>query len=278
MGEEYLTATEAWLSMTRELLERGQKSSPRGMDTVELLGYQSVIDMRRPVVEFPERKLGKSFLPGEAWWILTGRNDVASIRKYTKAIEQFSDNGIDFFGAYGPKIYDQLGYIIRTLESDPQSRQAVIDIWRPNPPRTKDVPCTLSAQFLIRNKQIHCNMTMRSSDAWLGWPYDVFNFSMLSLYIALMLNAKGIYQANNYRAYDIMSLGQLRLTAGSQHFYLRNLSPEVEQMLHGFPNPPRIHVDLPDYKCVNHQSLILDLKSHADRHGDHKSWLSPYYE
>lgn len=271
------SATNQWMRMVNKLLSYGAKASPRGFDTVELLGYQSVVDMNSPVVEFKERNLGKSFLPGEAWWILSGKSDVKSIAQYTKAIAKFSDNGVSFFGAYGPKIMEQLDYIVETLERDSESRQAVINIWRECPPKTKDVPCTLSAQFIIRDRKIHCNLTMRSSDAWLGWPYDVFNFSMLSMYVAMKINARAVFQGTNYRAYGVNALGNLTLTAGSQHFYLKDLTSELVEVLKEAPPYPQVQASLEYYGCINHKQLLIDLKDHADNHDKPKTWLSPYY-
>jgi hypothetical protein len=169
--------------------------------------------MTRPVVDVLVRKLGYRFMAAEAWWILSGRNDVESIRKYSPHIASFSDDGKFFHGAYGPKILDQLTYVIDSLQKDADTRQAVLSIWRENPRVSRDVPCTISAQWLIRDGKLHCIDTMRSSDAWLGWPYDVFNFSCLSAYILLMLRERASF-------FNSVRLGCLSLVAGSSHLYL----------------------------------------------------------
>jgi hypothetical protein len=54
---------------------------------------------------------------GEAAWMLRGKNDVATVSKYAGAITRFSDNGITFFGAYGPKIIDQLPYVKLNIQA-----------------------------------------------------------------------------------------------------------------------------------------------------------------
>lgn len=164
------------------------------------------------MMQIPERKLGYRFMLAEAWWILTGQNKLTSIDKYSKHIKEFSDDGTFFMGAYGPKVVDQLPYVLDCLVSDPSTRQAVISIWRERPRPSKDIPCTLSLQFLIRDSRLNCIATMRSSDIWLGWPYDVFNFSMISKYICELLHQKG------FPVY----LGDLYFTAGSQHLYEQN--------------------------------------------------------
>ena len=115
--------------------------------------------------------------------------------------------------------------VVDALSRDPDSRQAVIEIWRPNPRDSRDVPCTLTVQWMIRDGKLHCLDSMRSSDAWLGWPYDVFNFSMLSLYILLMLKERSAITLQHIDLMARLQLGDLHLTAGSSHLYV---DPKVD--------------------------------------------------
>jgi len=200
----------AWISTLRRVYAHGTERSPRGQVTRELLADLIVVDMTRPVLTVVERKLGYRFLAAEAAWILSGDDRVETIAPYSKMIHQFSDDGIAFFGAYGTKILPQLPYVVETLQRDPQSRQAVINIWRESPPQSRDIPCTLSCQFLIRDDQLHAVVAMRSSDVWLGVPYDVFNFSMLAGYVLCELGSADL------------TLGNLYHFAGSRHLYERN--------------------------------------------------------
>lgn len=190
------------------IMQNGLPVSPRKIDCHEILGHQTTIDMERPFVTIPARKIGNKFRFAEAAWILSGDNRVSTISPYSKKIGDYSDDGTYFTGAYGPPIRDQLPYVLHCLRSDNESRQAVITIWRQRPMVSKDIPCTVSLQFCIRFGRLHCIATMRSSDAWLGWVYDVFNFSCISAFIALHLHTK---------------LGYLYLTAGSQHLYDHNM-------------------------------------------------------
>lgn len=207
------TATEAWLSLISDVSLNGRSYSPRGLPVREILNNTVMVDMCHPVVLTKKRKLSYRFMAAEAWWILAGRQDVESIGKHCKAIKNFSDDGETFFGAYGPKIAKQIDYVVETLKRDRDTRQAVLTIWRENPPITKDVPCTVAVQWLIRDGLLHCIDTMRSSDVWLGFPYDVFNFSMLSWQILEELRDSGLD----------LQLGTLYLNAGSHHIYEKDL-------------------------------------------------------
>jgi hypothetical protein len=81
-------------------------------------------------------------------------------------------------------------------------------IWERNPAPSKDIPCTTSAQFIIRNEQLHGIFTMRSSDAWLGIPYDCFTFGQIINSLASRLDA---------------APGYLHLIMGSSHLYQINI-------------------------------------------------------
>ena len=252
-----------WINALENLISVGSIVRPRNMETYELLAYQSVIDMSRPIITVSERKINHKFLFGEALWILSGSNRVSDISKYMNAISKFSDNGITFRGAYGPKVVEQLDYVISNLAADECSRQAVLTIWRENPMSSKDIPCTVALQWFIRDNELHCVATMRSSDIWLGWVYDTFNFSMISAWIAIALRSAGFVD---------LQLGQLHLTAGSQHIYEKDISA-AEKIL----DPPypcaTISKDIGESSCkpidlnqyLEPDDLLVDLKAGADK-------------
>ena len=215
----------AWVIELLGVLESGNDVAPRGQLTKELLQQTSVIDMRRPVVTLPERHLSTKFLGGEAYWILSGDNRVETIEPYNKHIVNYSDDGKTFFGAYGPRILSQLDYVIDKLKSDADTRQAVLTIWRENPPETKDVPCTVAVHFMIRDHKLNCHVYMRSNDLWLGFPYDVFNFSMLSHLVCCRLNAFVVENGG-----VIIEPGTLYHTASSRHIYGQHFE-QVRQLV-----------------------------------------------
>lgn len=214
-----------------ELARAEPNAAPRGQRTAEVLGASlKLTDARRCLLEWPERKLNYHFLVAEWWWIATGRRDVASIAPYCSEIAKFSDDGENFFGAYGPPWTSQAQYVVDKLRQDPDSRQALLTIWRQNPPETRDVPCTVAMQYLNRDGALHAIVTMRSSDCWLGLPYDVFNFSRLLAMVAGELR---------------LQVGSLQLNAGSFHLYERNraaalalLDTHRPQLAGLAPHPP----------------------------------------
>lgn len=205
-------ATLEWIYTLEKLVKCGQRVNVRGREIVEVLSNRVVIDMQRPIVSVAKRKLGLGFLFAEAGWILGGKNDVQSIAPFSKQISNFSDDGLFFKGAYGPQVVQQLPYILETLTKDLYSRQAVTSIWKPSPGPSKDIPCTLTYQIMVRGNLVHMFLNMRSSDVWLGVPYDWFNFTMIAHYVLKYL--RKVYPANG------LEIGYLYFNAASQHYYV----------------------------------------------------------
>lgn len=254
-------ANDVWVDLLTKVYSSQSTVSPRGLQTKELLGSQTRIDMARPVVTYSARKLGRRFAVAEAAWIIGGRNDLASILPYSKDIAKFSDDGRFFSGAYGVKVVDQLRYVCDSLRQDQDTRQAVINIWRENPRPSADVPCTLSLQFLIRNKRLQCCATMRSSDVWLGVVYDWLNFSSLSTYILLMLREKGVAD---------LELGELILTAGSQHLYESNFKA-VEALFSDTKTQEYAPLDVSEFSSP--EDFLNHLNELKDRKDSGHEWL-----
>lgn len=192
-------------AILKEILEAGEEVSPRGQKTRELVAPHLYLpDARYNLVAYHARKLNYYFSVAEWLWILLGQNDVSSIGRFNSKIADYSDDGVTFTGAYGPKITEQLPYVLGKLIEDPDTRQAVISIWRERPGQSKDVPCTVALQYLRRGGKLHSVTFMRSNDAWLGLPYDVFNFTQLQAYVAAALD---------------LEVGSYSHLAGSLHLY-----------------------------------------------------------
>lgn len=181
------------------------------MEVRELLAGQYTVPMPA-YIDLVARKVNVPFMLAEAAWIISGSNRLEDIEPYMKMYANFSDDGVFLRGAYGPKVVDQLGYVVDSIEKDQDTRQAFINIWRERPGPSKDIPCTTSMQFLLRDGKLNMVTTMRSNDVVLGFTYDVFSFSMVAKSVQLLLAERGIE----------CELGDLTVTAGSLHVYERH--------------------------------------------------------
>lgn len=190
------------------LLGRPPGPAPRGFPTREDLNGQFWFRADRPAIAAPGRDLNYRFMVAEFVWMLFGLDDVSVLARYNSKMADYSDDGLVLAGAYGPRIARHLPYVVRTLTQDPDSRQAVIPIFDDRATRpSKDVPCTLSLGFYLREGEVHVTAFMRSSDAWLGIPYDAFSFAMIGHVVAAAIGARP---------------GSVCITAGSQHMYDRD--------------------------------------------------------
>jgi thymidylate synthase len=204
----------AWRFAMRRILEEGHHVAPRGQPTKELLHEQLLtVDLTRAVVTSPARKLSSQFMAADALWICDGRRDLAALTPYAPSMSRFSDDGVTLYGAYGPRIASQLEHVVTALTQDRDTRQAVLTIWERNPPPSKDLPCTVAMSFSIRKDRLFQHVYMRSSDVWLGVPYDMFSFSCVGLLVTCL---------HNRVAQVPVRPGHLTISMTSSHLYLKN--------------------------------------------------------
>lgn len=168
--------------------DRGRRVSPRGRLTHELDDVTVTIkDPLRATPNAVRPRFSELIAATELVQLLAGVSCLPQLDAASKGnFSQFSDDG-RLLGAYGPRLYDQLPEVERRLRDDPDTRQAIATLWRPYEPVTRDVPCTLSLTFRIRDGKLGLKVHMRSNDAWLGLPYDWFVFSRVQLAMAEVL-------------------------------------------------------------------------------------------
>ncbi len=222
------------------LNRHGLEAHPRGTTTKELLNYNiTLMNPRNRIITFPARKTNLKYLLGEFVWYLSGVRTVEEILPYSKFWAQItntngpskehypegtinSNYGTRMFGHDDRTMVDrgfdeacsQWGAVSDILRKDPDSRQAIINIHLPEDrwSGNKDVPCTLSLQFFIREDKLHMIVNMRSNDIILGFTNDVFQFTMFQE--AMMCELRN--------RYPTLELGYYYHNAGSMHIYDRH--------------------------------------------------------
>jgi thymidylate synthase len=198
---------DAWLELASRVLVTGHSVKPRGMEVRELTATQVTFRGSESLMYHPDRGLNYRFAVAEWLWMLAGSDAVEPLARYNSQMRQFSDNGVSLDGAYGPRFMPQVSRVVDTLIRDSDSRQAVMVIWRPEDawyPPSKDVPCTISCQFLRRDGELQSIWTMRSNDLWLGLPYDAYTFSQVTAAVAGLLK---------------VPVGDVTVQVGSSHIY-----------------------------------------------------------
>jgi thymidylate synthase len=185
------TISQIYPVVLRQILERGTNVAPRGLPTIEVLGCQLRLERPRArVLHATGRIINPAFAVAEAVWILSG-SDEPWIYQYNESLRAYTDDGV-LRGAYGPRLrrwagrVDQLDCVRRLLLREPESRQAVVQLFDPSRDwsGSRDVPCTVGHRFFVRDGALHMHTSMRSQDAWLGLPYDVFTNTVLQELLA----------------------------------------------------------------------------------------------
>lgn len=241
-----MIANRAWYQQFNKVVVQGWEVAPRGRPTLEVPHATVKIDMSCPVVT-ARPGLNHRFMAAEALWILEGRDDLEPLVEHVPRMSEFSDDGRSLAGAYGPPISKQLNYVVQKLNEDRDTRQAVLTIWRPNPTPSKDVPCTVAMAFQIREDLFHAHVFMRSSDVWLGLPYDLFNFTMVAEWVRLH---------HDLRSNAATRLGALYVTAASSHLYVENVA-RVEE-------PGFSQREMPRWEGPTHLKHALEGLTHGE--------------
>ena len=195
-------------------LSDSQSKSRDGEIVGEIINAITVIrDPTRNIMKSEIRKLPMRYAIGEMLWYLSGNNSLKEIQKYTSGWDRMSDDGITVNSNYGYCIkhkfgFDQWEFVKNELKKNPNSRRAVIHIKEASDKDSKDINCTVCLQFFIRNNKLYMTTYMRSNDLWMGFPYDVFQFTNMQVLMSMELGVE---------------LGTYTHISGSLHLYKRNL-------------------------------------------------------
>ncbi|MEI4480944.1 MULTISPECIES: thymidylate synthase [unclassified Phyllobacterium] len=184
------------------LLNSGIRNKGKRGDTLEILGV--LIRIENPMARISRSEdRGKPFSAlGELLWYLSGSDRLTFIERYIDRYKTDAEDDGRLHGAYGPRLFnmrgkiDQLGNVIQLLRQRPSSKQAVIQLFDAEDLTGdfREIPCTTTMQFFVRDGRLHLSVTMRSNDGYFGLPHDVFCFTMLQEIVARSLECElGVY-------------------------------------------------------------------------------------
>lgn len=207
-----------------EILKNGQRVEATKGGNLEVSGTLLSLENPRARLSRTETR-GKLFsCLGELCWYLAGSDELEFIQYYIPEYSKEADQGV-LQGAYGPRIFGeeptQYSAVLELLQRKPATRRAVIQIYSPSDLLRggKDVPCTCSLQFFVREHRLNLIATMRSSDVFLGLPHDVFCFTMLQEILATELS---------------LEVGYYRHFAASLHLYDKHVNRAREFLDEGW--------------------------------------------
>lgn len=204
-------------------------SASRGAFT-EILGATLVLHNPRARLSRSESK-GKVFTAlGELFWYLSKTNDLDFMEYYLPGrYAKESDDGITVRSGYGERLFghngnNQIHNIIELLIKKPTTRRAVIQLFDASDLSEdfKSIPCTCTLQFIIRDNKLNLLVNMRSNDAFIGLPHDVFTFTMLQEIVAYSVN---------------VDIGIYKHFVGSLHLYEENQAKAKIYLSEGWQSP-----------------------------------------
>lgn len=213
-------ASAALISLCREIQNHGVERSPRGILTKEILNHTTIFPLAEPLLcVIATRGLKPSYVLREFQWYCSLDRSVKFIAEKAKFWNSLADEYGNVVSNYGYWIYGQRSIskrnqfvdVIDTLKADQNSRQAILNIHGLhnryyNP---KDVPCTLSIQFMIVDNQLDMIVNMRSNDLFKGWCNDIIQFQFIAWHVFSQLKMH----------YQNLKLGNYFHNTGSMHVY-----------------------------------------------------------
>lgn len=166
------------------------------------------------------RQLDPRYAAGEFFWYLNKDGSLAHIQHYANQYINFAEPSGIIHGAYGPRLAVQIESLTKLLEKDRTTRRAVIALYNTYDinfgDHKKDIPCTLTWNFLFENDRLCLIANMRSNDIWLGMPYDIFVNTCLQRLIAANIGVE---------------VGWYQHQAANLHLYTKNSKAASEAML-----------------------------------------------
>lgn len=210
-------AFEHWWYMLANYMPNVTQESRDGNVVDEIINAVTVIkDPTRCIMKNKIRKMPMRYAIGELLWYLSGNNKLSAIQKFTKAWDRMSDDGEHVNSNYGYCLMHKFGFnqieqALIQLRDNPNSRQVVLHVKEARnliDSPTNDLNCTVCLQLFIRDGKLYMTTYMRSNDLWMGFPYDVFQFTCLQTLLAMELDVE---------------LGTYTHVAGSLHLYERDL-------------------------------------------------------
>ena len=217
-----------YLDLLAEVLERGARKTDRtGTGTLSVFGRQVRFALGASFPLLTTKKLHLKSILYELLWFLRGDTNVKWLQERGVSIwDEWADDKGELGPVYGYQWrhwrtpdggeIDQIQNVIRSLRSKPDSRRHLVTAWNPaDVDRMALPPCHALFQFYVANGELSCQMYQRSADLFLGVPFNIASYSLLTLMVAQVTGLKP---------------GEFVLTLGDAHLYLNHLEQAREQL------------------------------------------------
>lgn len=217
-----------YLELLALVLESGTAKEDRtGTGVISTFGHQMRFDLQKG---FPLVTTKKLYLPGiiyELLWFLKGDTNTQYLNDHNVRIwNEWADEHGDLGPVYGKqwrawetkegRVIDQISWVIDKIKSNPDSRRLIVSVWNVGElDQMALMPCHLLFQFYVVDNRLSCKLTQRSGDMFLGVPFNIASYSLLTHMIAQQCD---------------LDVGEFIWSGGDVHIYKNHLDQVNEQL------------------------------------------------
>lgn len=189
--------------LMRHVLEHGHVKSDRtGTGTRSVFGWQMRFDLAEGFPLLTTKKLHLRSIIHELLWFLKGETNIAYLKENKVSIwDEWADEHGDLGPVYGHQWrhwpardggeIDQIAQLIEGLKKNPDSRRHIVTAWNPSDvDRMALPPCHALFQFYVANGKLSCQLYQRSADIFLGVPFNIASYALLTLMVAQVVGLK----------------------------------------------------------------------------------------
>ena len=247
-----------YLDLVRHVLEHGdQKKDRTGTGTVSVFGYQMRFDLRRGFPIVTTKKILFDAVVWELLWFLRGSTNINDdLVQHTPIWNAWAREGGELGPVYGhqwrswPRDHsgtiDQIAEVVAGVKANPDSRRLIVTAWNPaDLPKMSLPPCHCLFQFYVADGRLSCQLYQRSADIFLGVPFNIASYALLTLMMAQVTGLKP---------------GEFVHSFGDAHLYLNHLDQAREQLSRTpYPLPTmRINPDVKDIFGFKYGDFTLE--------------------
>jgi thymidylate synthase len=186
-----------YLDLVKHIIETGTDKSDRtGTGTRSVFGYQMRFDLQKGFPLVTTKKAHLKSIIYELLWFLQGGTNIDYLKKHNVKIwDEWADENGNLGPVYGKQWrswqgadgveVDQVKDLIHQIKNNPDSRRMIISAWNvADLPKMKLMPCHCLFQFYVANGKLSCQLYQRSADVFLGVPFNIASYALLTMMIA----------------------------------------------------------------------------------------------
>ena len=229
------------------ILDNGTEKSDRtGTGTISCFGYQMRFDLQEGFPLVTTKKVHLKSIIHELLWFLKGSTNIAYLKENGVSIwDEWADEQGDLGPVYGKqwrswesrdgRVIDQITNVVSQLKNNPDSRRMIVSAWNvADLPSMALMPCHTIFQFYVANGKLSCQLYQRSADVFLGVPFNIASYALLTLMMAQVTGLQPGEFIHTFGDVHIYSnhLEQVKLQLGRTPFPLpvMKINPEVKDI------------------------------------------------